>query len=221
MTSLPTRLQTQTRGQTKTRTCLTPSWWSWDSLVPNLFCSSKVVHSTTSFGQTGHVGSQFVLFYGDLKCLLLLRWWGWVVCVFAALLSHFLWTWPISGLWTCVILTIRVVVVVVVVAVSSLKYPLQHHQWIVYSPVEQLSTYLHCDWWWWQYWRHCWSVSFSSITQHKWVSQFLAQNKRQYVTLQKKIGWRKVITCWLGSAKWFWPSIFSQHAVASKRHNKA
>jgi hypothetical protein len=34
-------------------------------------------------------------------------------------------------------------------------------------------------------------------------------NKRQHVTLQKKIGSRKVITCWLGSGKWFWPSIFS------------
>ncbi len=155
-----------------------------------------------------------------LKCLLLLRWWGWVVmCVCSTVVPFSLDVTHLSGLWTCVILTIRVVVVVV--AVSSLKYPLQHHQWIVYSPVEQLSTYLHRDRWWWQYWRHCWSVSFSSITQHKWVAQFLAQNKRQYVILQKKIGWRKVITCWLGSAKWFWPSIFSQHAVAGKRHNKA
>jgi hypothetical protein len=32
----------------------------------------------------------------------------------------------------------------------------------------------------------------------------------QYVTLQIKIGLRKVETCWFGSAKWFWLSIFAQ-----------
>jgi hypothetical protein len=31
----------------------------------------------------------------------------------------------------------------------------------------------------------------------------------QYVTLQIKIGSRKVKTCHFGSAKWFWPSIFA------------
>ncbi len=42
----------------------------------------------------------------------------------------------------------------------------------------------------------------------------------QYVTLQKKIGWRKFKTCWFNSAKWFWPSIFAQFAEACKRHSK-
>jgi len=41
------------------------------------------------------------------------------------------------------------------------------------------------------------------------------------VTLQIKIGWRKVKTCRFGSAKWFWPDIFAQFAEAGKRHNKA
>jgi hypothetical protein len=43
----------------------------------------------------------------------------------------------------------------------------------------------------------------------------------QYVTLQLKIGCRKVKTCWFGSAKWLWPNIFIQFAEAGKRHNKA
>jgi hypothetical protein len=32
----------------------------------------------------------------------------------------------------------------------------------------------------------------------------------QYVTLQIKIGSRKVKTCQFGSSKWFWPSFFAQ-----------
>jgi len=43
----------------------------------------------------------------------------------------------------------------------------------------------------------------------------------QYVTLQIKIGGRKVKTCQFGSAKWFWPSIFVQFAEAGERHSKA
>jgi hypothetical protein len=43
----------------------------------------------------------------------------------------------------------------------------------------------------------------------------------QYVSLQIKLGWRTVETCWFGSAKWFWPSIFAQFAEAGKRHIKA
>lgn len=36
----------------------------------------------------------------------------------------------------------------------------------------------------------------------------------QYVTLEIKIGGRKVKTCQLGLAKWFWPSNFAQFAEA-------
>jgi hypothetical protein len=43
----------------------------------------------------------------------------------------------------------------------------------------------------------------------------------EYVTLQVKIGWRKIKVCGgLGLAKWFWPSIFAQFAQASKMDNK-
>jgi hypothetical protein len=42
----------------------------------------------------------------------------------------------------------------------------------------------------------------------------------QYVTLQIKIGWRKVKACQIGSAKWFWHSIFAQFSEAGKRHSK-
>jgi hypothetical protein len=42
----------------------------------------------------------------------------------------------------------------------------------------------------------------------------------QYVTLQIKIGWGKVKACQIGSAKWFWPSIFAQFSEAGKRHSK-
>jgi hypothetical protein len=41
------------------------------------------------------------------------------------------------------------------------------------------------------------------------------------VALQKKIGLRKVKTCWFVSVKWFWPSIFPQDADAGKRLNNA
>jgi hypothetical protein len=34
----------------------------------------------------------------------------------------------------------------------------------------------------------------------------------QYVTLQIKIGSKKVKTCHFGSAKWFWPSVFAPFA---------
>jgi hypothetical protein len=43
----------------------------------------------------------------------------------------------------------------------------------------------------------------------------------QYVTLQIKIGWRKLKTCWYISSKWFWPRIFAQLAEAGKRHSAA
>jgi hypothetical protein len=42
----------------------------------------------------------------------------------------------------------------------------------------------------------------------------------QYMTLQIKIGRRKVKTCQFGSAKWFWPSILAHFAEAGKRHSK-
>jgi hypothetical protein len=41
------------------------------------------------------------------------------------------------------------------------------------------------------------------------------------VTLQIKIGCRKVKPVWVGSPKWFWPSIFEQFEEAGKRHSKA
>jgi len=36
------------------------------------------------------------------------------------------------------------------------------------------------------------------------------------VTLGKKIGQRKVKTCWFGSAKWFWPK--SKHAGLAQQN---
>jgi len=41
------------------------------------------------------------------------------------------------------------------------------------------------------------------------------------MNLQIKIGWRKVKTCWFGTAKWFGPCIFAQFAEAGKMHIKA
>ncbi len=38
----------------------------------------------------------------------------------------------------------------------------------------------------------------------------------QYVTLHIKIGGRKVKTCWSGSTKQFWPSIFAKFVEASR-----
>jgi hypothetical protein len=43
----------------------------------------------------------------------------------------------------------------------------------------------------------------------------------QYVTLQIKIGSRKVKTCQFGSSKWFWPSIFAQITESGLNHSKA
>jgi hypothetical protein len=40
----------------------------------------------------------------------------------------------------------------------------------------------------------------------------------QHVTLQIKIGWRKVKTYWFGPAKWFWPNSLAQFARAGKSH---
>jgi hypothetical protein len=45
-----------------------------------------------------------------------------------------------------------------------------------------------------------WNYSKSSSTAPPMLAQL------------KKIGWRKVKTCRFSSAKWFWPSIFPQHA---------
>ncbi len=42
-----------------------------------------------------------------------------------------------------------------------------------------------------------------------------------YVTLQIKIGWRKLKTRWFISSKWFWPRTFAQFAEAGKRHSTA
>jgi hypothetical protein len=41
------------------------------------------------------------------------------------------------------------------------------------------------------------------------------------MTLQIKIGWKKVKRCWFGTAKWFGPCIFAQFAEAGKMHIKA
>jgi hypothetical protein len=43
----------------------------------------------------------------------------------------------------------------------------------------------------------------------------------QNVTLQIKVGGRKMKTCQFGSAKWFRPSIFVQFAEPVERHSKA
>ncbi len=43
----------------------------------------------------------------------------------------------------------------------------------------------------------------------------------RYVAQQKKIGRRKVETCWFGSAKWLWPSIFLWDAEAGKKEQQS
>jgi hypothetical protein len=50
------------------------------------------------------------------------------------------------------------------------------------------------------------------------VSNKSNSTSAQHVTMQIKIGWRKVKTCWFGLVKWFWPSIFAHFAKAGKRH---
>jgi hypothetical protein len=42
-----------------------------------------------------------------------------------------------------------------------------------------------------------------------------------YVAQQKKIGRRKVETCWFGSVKWLQPSIFPQDVEVGKRKQQS